>query len=77
MFQLDTGEVYSVRSCVPSYLCAPGVYRTNTSTVTTKCCTDDLCIKFNFIASSSTHIILNKLLAFYSMGLIFIVNYIS
>ena len=46
----DTDEIYSVRGCVPSYLCRPGVYTKNNTLITTKCCTNDLCINYYYIS---------------------------
>lgn len=53
----ENGLKYSQRSCVPSYLCIPGVYTKNgtygTARVTTKCCKTDLCISIHFMIFST------------------------
>ena len=61
LVETSSGDLYGVRSCAPAHLCTPGVYhRNDTGTkITTKCCTTDLCISYNYILfqySSSNHL---------------------
>ncbi|CAF0851527.1 unnamed protein product [Brachionus calyciflorus] len=50
----SNGAYYSQRTCVPPYLCSPGVYTKNDTTITTKCCNKDLCINYKYFSFTNS-----------------------